>query len=120
MRSFNLKDLLTVKVIKLSSQAATAKDTVHDIHSGQQMLTIEDIQKKYKIDETAKTSTSWPFQFKLEFTQRCFTLSARTQRELDEWVRVFQLIEKMNKIGFSITDKNPYVFEDQQDYSFNQ
>ena len=48
----------------------------------------------------------------IEFTERNFTLSARTKQEFGEWVRIFRLIIKMNKIGFSCIDKNPYVFED--------
>ena len=41
-------------------------------------------------------------------------MNARTLREYEEWVRCLRLIVKMNKIGFSVTEKNPYVFEDQQ------
>lgn len=29
-------------------------------------------------------------------------------------MRVFNLILKMNKIGFNVSEKNPYVFEDQE------
>ena len=112
MRSFHLKDLLTVKVIKVP-------DAAEGCQPGQ-ILSIDEIQKKYKVEETSKTSSGWQFTFKLEFTQRCFTLSARTKKELDEWVRIFSLVEKMNKIGFSVADKNPYVFEDQQEYSYNR
>ena len=52
--------------------------------------------------------------FRIEFTDRSFRLGARTSREFEEWIRIFNLIDKMNKMGHSITDKNPYVFEDQQ------
>ena len=38
-------------------------------------------------------------------------MSARTRIELNEWVRVFTLIKKMNEIGISVVDKNPYLFE---------
>ena len=73
----------------------------------------EAIKKMYNVDENAKEST-WPYIFKMEFVQRSFTVSARTQREFNEWVRALSLIVKMNKTGFSAADKNPYVFEDQQ------
>ena len=49
--------------------------------------------------------------FKVEFTERSFELGARTQTERYEWVRAFSLILRMNKIGISVIDKNPYVFE---------
>ena len=44
-------------------------------------------------------------------------MSARTRQEFDEWVRIFSLLVKMNKFGFSVIDKNPYVFEEQQQLS---
>ena len=75
------------------------------------ILDIKEIRKEYKINERSEES-GWPFVFKIEFSQRSFTLSARTIKEFEEWLRIFQLIEKMNKIGFSVSDKNPYVFED--------
>ena len=110
MRSFHLKDLLTVKVLKIPTQ----NDSIVATHG--QILPVEEICKLFKVEETAECS-NWPYTFKLEFTQRSFTLSARTRKEMNEWVRIFSLVEKMNKIGFSIADKNPYIFEDQQDYS---
>jgi hypothetical protein len=33
---------------------------------------------------------------------------------MDEWMRIFNIIVKMNKIGFSVTEKNPYLFEEQE------
>ena len=29
-------------------------------------------------------------------------------------MRIFNIVVKMNKIGFSVTDKNPYLFEEQE------
>ena len=43
-----------------------------------------------------------------------YTLSARTRREFDEWVRIFSIIVRMNKYGFQVAEKNPYIFENQQ------
>ena len=50
--------------------------------------------------------------FRIEFADRSFRLGARTNREFEEWIKVFSLIDKINKSGHSITDKNPYVFEE--------
>lgn len=43
--------------------------------------------------------------------ERSFTLSARTKSEIDQWMRVFNLIIYMNKIGVSPMAENPYDFE---------
>ena len=67
--------------------------------------------KQFKVDETSKDST-WPFMFRIEFSDRSFRFGARTNREFEEWIRVFTLVDKMNKMGHNIADKNPYVFED--------
>ena len=53
----------------------------------------------------------WPFTFKVDFMERSFTLSARTNTEMDHWMRVFNLIISMNKIGVSPMAENPYNFE---------
>ena len=41
-------------------------------------------------------------------------MHARTKKEFEEWLKVFGLVSKMNKVGYSVADKNPYLFEDQQ------
>lgn len=77
------------------------------------MLDKDEILKLYKSNETAQKS-SWPFSFQIEFLQRSLTFSVRTKRELRDWVRVFTLIINMNKHGFNVSDKNPFVYEKQQ------
>ena len=44
-------------------------------------------------------------------------MTARTYREFSEWSRIFNTIVSMNKIGFGVADKNPYVFEEQETYA---
>ena len=52
----------------------------------------------------------WQFAFKVEFSDRNFTLSARTKPEMLEWVRVFQIIIAMNQANISMMDENPYTY----------
>ena len=52
--------------------------------------------------------------FLLDFSARSLTLSARTRLEHDEWVRAFDLIMRMNRVGVSPIDRNPYVFEEME------
>lgn len=33
---------------------------------------------------------------------------------MHEWVRIFSIVMKMNKIDLSVADKNPYMFEEQE------
>ena len=60
----------------------------------------------------------WPFSFEIKFYERSFVLNARSRQEMLEWVRVFNLILRMNKIGHSLGQQNPYDFE-QKENSLN-
>ena len=116
MRSFPLRDLLQVKTIQ---QAQNDQDALDQANNGS-MLDKDQILKLYKSNETAQKSI-WPFSFQIEFLQRSLTFSVRTKRELKDWVRVFTLIINMNKHGFNVADKNPFVYEKQQmNTSINQ
>ena len=33
---------------------------------------------------------------------------------MHEWVRIFSIVLKMNKIDINVSDKNPYMFEEQE------
>ena len=107
MKSFLLKDLVSVKVIKMKQYYLDAK-IIDPVRSA--MYEKSEIAKMCKVNETCNESP-WPFIFKIEFVQRSFTLSARRRREFDEWIRIFKLIIKMNNLGFSVKEKNPYFFE---------
>ena len=76
------------------------------------MLTYMEIKEVYLIDEGSELPM-WPHSFTVEFNQRRFDLSARTKREAREWVRVLKIVIMMNKVGFSVAEKNPYFFEAQ-------
>ena len=110
MRSFHLKDLISVQTLNAPEGTVEVFDSMYESKT---ILTKEEIMTQFKVDETSKEST-WPYMFRIEFADRSFRLGARTSREFEEWIRIFNLIDKMNKMGHSITDKNPYVFEDQQ------
>ena len=78
-------------------------------HNGQ-LNTNEMTKKMFNVDESSERP-SWPFTFSIYFVERRFDLAARTKVEMDEWMRVFKIIVTLNKIGFSVTEKNPYTFE---------
>ena len=42
-------------------------------------------------------------------------MTARTKKEMDEWVRVFRIILTMNEKNVSTMDENPYEFDKRQD-----
>ena len=75
--------------------------------------TYKETKQFFEVDESA-VRPNWPYTFQVDFVERRFNLAARTLREMEEWMRVFNLIVTLNKIGFSVAEKNPYTFEAQQ------
>lgn len=108
MRSFQLHDLRSVTVLADPREhpRLIAKATYP-------MTTHKKTKQLFNVDEVAERP-NWPYTFSIEFVERRFDLAARTKSEMHEWLRVFNLIVTLNKIGFSVTEKNPYTFEAQQ------
>ena len=77
------------------------------------LTTYEMAKQLFEVDESGERP-NWPFTFSIDFVERRFDLAARTRREMQEWVRALNLIVTLNKIGFSVAEKNPYTFEAQQ------
>ena len=94
MKSFPLSELEFVQ----------CKDNPIAWHESQQeksapkaaILTKDDMEKLYNIDENNKESM-WKYSFTLSFAGRQFELACRTLKELDVWVRVFDLLAKMKE-----------------------
>ena len=94
MKSFPLSELEFVK----------CQDNPIAWHEAQQeksepkaaILTKDDIEKLYNIDENNKESL-WKYNFTLSFAGRQFVLACRTLKELDNWVRVFELLVTMKE-----------------------
>ena len=64
MRSFDLKDLLSVKPLKV-------RDSKEPNNVGEKMLEQDEVKKFFKLDETSSES-NWGFTFQLSFVQRDF------------------------------------------------
>ena len=73
-------------------------------------MTKDEIKTAFPVS-AGDTKCAWPYVFRIEFYERSFTLSCRTRDDFDEWVRVFKLIDRMNKIGYEGSDPNPYLFD---------
>lgn len=100
-------------MISISEVRVPASDTDFlSLKSGDNGILMEkyEIKKAFPVDQK-EFFCSWPYSFKIEFYERSFTLSARTREEFQEWVRVFTLIDRMNKIGYAENDRNPFFFE---------
>lgn len=107
MRSFVLKDLYKVVLKEPVPDDVQAKGSC----SNKQMLTYAQLKKSaHLLDETSKAS-NWKHSFMIYFPERSFTLHARTVFEYSQWVRIFNLVLQMNKVGCSLIDQNPYYFE---------
>jgi len=66
------------------------------------MMTKKEIMNsKYNLDEESD-ELPWKFTFQIFFVERSFRLSARTLFEYNEWVRIFKVVDQMNKIGCSM------------------
>ena len=78
------------------------------------ILSKDDIMEKYTLDEKSKDNM-WQYSFTLRFTGRRFELACRTVQELENWLRVFNLLLKMDEspgsLEETLTRKNPFVFE---------
>ena len=99
-------------MISISEVRVPASDTDFlSLKSGDNgtLMEKQEIKKAFPVDQK-EFFCSWPYSFKIEFYERSFTLSARTRADFDEWVRVFKLIDRMNKIGYAGSDGNPYLF----------
>ena len=118
MRSFFLKDLLSVNVLSDTETLMQVSNSGEDEAS----LACPGIPAKSMIEKqfpTGKKSCKWPFTFKVEFVDRNFTLSARTKREMNEWLCVLNLIIDMQKAGESPIDLNPFAYEQRKLMSTN-
>lgn len=109
MRSFILTDLLDVKLTCM-------EEKLHDVLPRWEASALTKLgshkSTKHHFDVSEKSRLpNWPFTFKLFFKERCFDLAARTKQELEQWTRVFSLIQQLNKIGLSVDKKNPFDFE---------
>ena len=92
MRSFFLKDLLSVTVLADTETLMQAPDELEAPLACPGILPKGTIEKQFPI---GKKGNKWPFTFKIEFVDRNFTLSARTKREMNEWLCVLNLIIDM-------------------------
>ena len=75
--------------------------------------TASHIMQHYKINERRK-ECQWIHCISLETRDRSFQLHSPSRREALIWLRVLQLIIRMNKIGKNASQLNPYVFEEQE------
>ena len=102
MRSFFLKDLLSVTVLADTETLMNISSFEDDVPLPcPEILAKSTIEKKFPL---GKKGSKWPFKFKVEFVDRNFTLSARTKREMNEWLCVFNLILDMQKAGVNPID----------------
>ena len=53
----------------------------------------------------------WKYSFNLNFTGRQFELACRTLKEMESWVRIFELIAKMKDQQVDFEKTNPFEFE---------
>ena len=65
------------------------------------------IVKKFSLD-----NETWPYCFTLEFQDKFMKLSARTQEEFNQWIRIFNLIVQMNIEGLDLCSMSPFEYED--------
>ena len=108
MKSFPLSELEFVK----------CKDNPIAWHESQQeksapkaaIVTKDDMEKLYNIDENNKESM-WKYNFTLSFAGRQFVLACRTLKELENWVRVFELLTTMKEQKVDYEKTNPFEFE---------
>ena len=105
MRSFSLADMVVFRDLTPCLNAIKLTE-----NSVKKLLPCNQLKQKHKV-EVSSATCAWPYSFRVEFPSRGFTFSARTAQEGEEWARVFRLITKMNKLGLSCTEKNPYLFE---------
>ena len=102
MRSFFLNDLLSVNVLADTETLMQISNFEDDQPQPcPQILPKSQIEKQFPV---GKNACKWPFMFRVEFVDRNFTLSARSKREMNEWVCVFNLIIEMQKAGVRPTD----------------
>jgi hypothetical protein len=71
------------------------------------------VMRHYKINESKK-NCQWIHMLKLETRDRTFELHLPSFKEASIWLRVLQLIIKMNKQGINTSQMNPYVFEERE------
>ena len=77
MRSFFLKDLLSVTPQQITTQITTHADDQMKSNAPD-IWPKADIAKRFDVNEK-EVEPSWPFSFQLEFRDRNFRLSARTR-----------------------------------------
>ena len=68
------------------------------------------MEQRYSIDENNKESM-WKYSFNLGFTGRQFELACRTLKELDSWIRIFELLLKMKEVQVDHETTNLFEFE---------
>ena len=91
MRSFFLKDLISVTIVPDNIVYNFGKPDWRVMQSP----SIWERSAIIKAFPLKSSPPHWPFTFKLEFKDRDFTLSARNKPEMDEWVRTLNLIIMM-------------------------
>ena len=74
------------------------------------IISKDDIMEKYQIEEKSRDNM-WQYSFALNFTGRRFDLACRTVQELENWLRVFNLVAKMRKDNQDFENINPFVYE---------
>ena len=112
MASFELKNLRDVQVIRVPSLSSDSEvdQTNMGIVGEQYLLDAKQVRQQFPINEKAQMS-EWQYQFRVDFVQRSFNFSARSHKELKEWIKVLRLVLQMNKVGQSLLNINPYAFQ---------
>ena len=90
MRSFNLSDLLDVKLTCISENLKDVQPRIIT-KNPPKIGSHKSTKINFQVDEKSRLP-NWPFTFKLFFKERCFDLAARTKQEMDDWTRVFCII----------------------------
>ena len=100
MRSFMLKDMFKVVLSDIPADDKPGKVEA----SGKPMLTYDKLKESIIMLDEKSSENNWKFRFEIFFPERSFVLHARSRFEYEEWLRVFQIIDKMNKVGCSLLD----------------
>ena len=61
--------------------------------------------------EKVNTSCPWLFEFTLDTEDKQFTFRCANKTDRAHWVRIFNLICKMNERGLGASEFNPFDFE---------
>lgn len=116
MRSFALNELSSVCVLNNQTEQILEQSDLeyrsknYKNSKKQMILRKEEIIEKFAVDESQK-EPSWPYCLKLQFEKRKFQLYAVSRNEMEQWLRIFKLIVKMNLLKVNLADSNPFVFE---------